>query len=306
MTHQSPTLRSELDWGRIAPLRLRARAVAGGVFTGAHRSARRGAGVEFGGHRNYVPGDDLRWLDRHALMRHARLMIREFETETERAVYLLLDASESMGYRSEGAPGAKLAYAALLAAALSYIAVRERDPVGLSWLGGEHVHTVTPGVGSDAFERVLTTLEDARVAGNAASSTRAWGRAVAPIGGKAPRGSVVVIFSDLLEVPLEAALEVARVAGRSRRVVVARVLDPAEVEFPFDGPLRLRSLESENVIETDGARARRGYLEALEQIEVQWRSRLVDRGGDVLTVVTSDDPVASVRAILGAVAGQRA
>ena len=57
-------LRSSIDWGRLAPLRLRARSIADGVYAGAHRSTRRGPGVEFGGHRPYVPGDDLRWIDR--------------------------------------------------------------------------------------------------------------------------------------------------------------------------------------------------------------------------------------------------
>ncbi|MCP6756854.1 DUF58 domain-containing protein, partial [Klebsiella pneumoniae] len=79
---------------------------------------RRGAGVEFGGHRNYVPGDDLRFLDRHARMRHGLLLVREFETETDRALRLIVDASASMSFKSDQALGAKYAYAAVIAAAL--------------------------------------------------------------------------------------------------------------------------------------------------------------------------------------------
>src|SRR5258705_676011 len=134
-----PTLiRGALDWGKIAPLRLRSRLVAEGVYAGGHRSARRGAGVEFGGHRAYTPGDDLRWLDRRSLLRHDRLVVRQFETETDRALRLVVDATASMGYRSTTgrAPGAKLAFASLIAAALARIAVASGDPVGLSFLGG--------------------------------------------------------------------------------------------------------------------------------------------------------------------------
>ena len=114
----SPASGLPIDWGELVPLRLRARVVAEGVYAGAHRSVRKGAGVEFGGHRQYVPGDDLRFIDRRSLLRHDRLMLREFETETDRALWLCVDASASMAYRGEGAPGAKLAYAGLLAAAL--------------------------------------------------------------------------------------------------------------------------------------------------------------------------------------------
>ena len=117
-----------IDWGAISPLRLKAALVAEGVYSGMHRSRRRGAGVEFGGQRPYVPGDDLRFLDRRSLMRHDRLMLRQFETETERAVWICVDASASMAYRSPEAPGAKLAYAALLGAALTRVCLLYTSP----------------------------------------------------------------------------------------------------------------------------------------------------------------------------------
>src|ERR1700684_3071239 len=136
-------VRSALDWGGLAPLRLRSRLVAEGVYAGGHRSARRGAGVECGGHREYAPGDDLRWLDRRSLLRHERLLVRQFETETDRALRLVVDATASMGYRGSLAPGAKLAFAAVVAAALARIALSRGDPVGLSFLGGtKETHSV--------------------------------------------------------------------------------------------------------------------------------------------------------------------
>src|SRR5580693_9098097 len=153
-------IRSAIDWRSLAPLRLRARLVAEGVYAGAHRSARRGAGVEFGGHRAYTPGDDLRWLDRRSLLLHDRLLVREFETETDRALRLVVDATASMGYRGTKAAGAKLAFAALVAAALARIAIASGDPVGLTFLGGgKAVHGVPVSGGREAFERIIGTLE---------------------------------------------------------------------------------------------------------------------------------------------------
>ena len=137
-------VRSKLDWGAFAPLRLKARSVADGVYAGSHKSPRKGSGVEFGGHRAYVPGDDLRYIDRHALMRHGELLIREFETETDRDLWLFVDATKSMSYAGPGAPGPKYAFAALLAAALAYIAVRTGDRVGLDFLGGKGARSIPP------------------------------------------------------------------------------------------------------------------------------------------------------------------
>ena len=56
-------------------------------------------------------------------------------------------------------------------------------------------------------------------------------------------------------------------------------------------------------METDGGRARRGYLEALQRIADEWSQRLLPRGGSLLTAVTRDDPVRTLRRMLGAIAG---
>src|SRR5215472_10274095 len=139
-----PALRRAIDWGELAPLRLRAREVTEGLYAGMHRSALRGAGVEFGGFREYVPGDDLRWLDQRALLRHDRLVVRQFETETVRAVRLLVDASASMSFRGKDAPGSKLAFAAVIAAALARVGLAAGDPVSLAFLGGARATAVAP------------------------------------------------------------------------------------------------------------------------------------------------------------------
>ena len=114
MAERAQDIRRSIDWGSLAPLRIRARMVAEGVWAGAHRSARKGAGVEFGGHRAYTPGDDLRHLDVRSLLRHDHLLVREFETETDRALRVVIDATASMSYRGKVAPGSKYAFAASL------------------------------------------------------------------------------------------------------------------------------------------------------------------------------------------------
>lgn len=153
-------VRRSIDWGSLAPLRIRARLVAEGVYAGAHRSARRGAGIEFGGHRAYTPGDDLRWLDVRSLLRHDHLLVRQFETETDRALRLVVDATLSMGYRGKNAPAAKVAWASLVAAALARVAVRTGDPVGLGFIGGtKAARPVSVSGGREAFERVVDALE---------------------------------------------------------------------------------------------------------------------------------------------------
>lgn len=300
-----------IDWGTLAPLRLKARAVAEGVYAGAHRSFRKGAGVEFGGQRPYVPGDDLRFFDRRALLRHEKLMVREFETETDRAVWLCLDATASMGFRGEGAgsgrraPGAKIAYAGLLAAALARIAVASGDPVGLAWIGGAGVHGLPPMGGREAFDRVVGCIEGAATAGDAGLGERTFERALLPVGRRARRGSVIVLFSDLLDLPARALSTFAALGTGGRALVAVRVLDPSEKDLGFHGTVRLRAVEGETVVEADADLVRPAYKARLAAVADAWSEDLKARGGRLLDVVTTDAATEVVRSILLAVAEAR-
>ncbi|MBL8610460.1 MAG: DUF58 domain-containing protein [Myxococcales bacterium] len=296
----SPSVATALDWGNLGPLRLRARVVAEGVWAGAHRSARRGAGIEFGGHREYSPGDDLRWLDRRSLLRHERLLVRQFETETDRALRLVVDATASMGYRGERAPGAKLAWAAVVAAALARVAITTGDPVGLSFIGGGPATRPVPvSGGRESCERILAALERSTPEGDAVAEEAMVDRVVGSIARTARRGSIVVVLSDLLDLPQGSLEAVATLAGRGRVLVVVQVLDPDEVDFPFDGPVRLRGAEGTAVVETD-AGARDGYLARLAELTGHWDRELVGRGARLLRARTDEPPTATLRAIVDA------
>jgi uncharacterized protein (DUF58 family) len=296
-------LGASLDWGALLPLRLRAPGAAIGALTGSHRSLRRGAGVEFAGHRAYTPGDDLRFLDRHALMRHGTLALREFETETDRSVLFVLDATASMGFRGSRAPGAKLAFGALIAAALGYVVLRGGDRVGLDWLGGGGAPPLPLRGGRHTFEALAATLEGVTPRGEVTTDElrRALGRAA-----RAKTGSVSVLISDLLDFPEGAAEEVAALAAGGRPLLVLQVLDPDERDLPFDGPVRLRSLEGDVTVDTDASNVRGAYLAELARLQSHWAQALAARGSRLVLASSADDPVDVVRRSLSVLAGHGA
>ncbi len=289
-------LREAIDWGKLSPLRLTARAVADGLYSGAHRSVRRGAGIEFGGHRTYVPGDDLRFLDRHARMRHGTLLVREFETETDRALRLIVDASASMSFRSATALGAKYAYAALIAAALGRIAVVRGDRVALDFVAGDHALPLPSTGGREAFERLVGHLESGSAAGE--TDLAALDRSLAPTTRYARRGSLLVFLSDLIDLPEQASELVSSLSSQGRGLVAVRVLDPVEAKFPFRGPVGLRSLEGNTYVETEAGDAREQYLAALARLTADWETRLLARGARLVLATTDEEPVEVVRRVL--------
>jgi uncharacterized protein (DUF58 family) len=291
-------LRSKLDWGAFAPLRLKARSVADGVYAGSHKSPRKGAGVEFGGHRAYVPGDDLRYIDRHALMRHDDLLIREFETETDRDLWLFVDATKSMSYAGPAAPGPKYAFAALLAAALAYIAVRTGDRVALDFLGGRGARPIPPRAGRDAFERIVLALEDVEPDGDLSADRGIIEQALGQAQRSARRGAIQVVLTDLLDLPSGSLQALTALTTRGRLLQVIQVLAPAERDFPFEGAVHLRSLEGQSIVETDAALSRQNYLAALAASQRSAEQELVPRGGRLIKCATSDAPEELVRRIL--------
>ncbi len=297
MAEGSSSLR-DFDWSKVGDLRLRAESIAEGLYLGNHRSNRKGSGVEFSGHRNYVPGDDLRWLDRHALMRHARLLVREFETETDRVLRLVVDATASMAYKSEAARASKLEYSVLLAAVLARIAIAGGDPVALDWLGGKNCRWLPPLSGRQAFERVLGVLEAARAEGDIHADSDAIDYALAPVLRYARRGTAIVIFTDLADLPEALMARVAGLCTHGRRVILVRVLDPTELNFDLRGVVELRALEGSLTVSTDTAQTRANYLEALRRESEKFAAMLAQRGGRFLTASTTSDPADIVRRII--------
>jgi uncharacterized protein (DUF58 family) len=297
-------LTRHIDWAALGRLRISARRIAEGAWVGLHPSHRRGAGLEFAGHRSYVPGDDLRWLDQRALLRHERLLIKQFETETERTLRLVVDATASMGFRSDTSLLRKLDMAALLAAALTRIAVRSGDRSGLDFIGGVDASPLPVSGGMPAFERALIELTRIEPGGQIGVSRSELERAIGAVTQRAPRGTLFVVLSDLFELG-DAAPDVFGALGTAgRQAILVQILDPLEASFELEGPVRLRASEGALEVETNASLARAGYLEALAALQTRFRDAVRVHGGELVVCRTDDDAVDVVRKVLRAAEGR--
>ncbi len=286
---------------------MRAQQLAAGWAAGTHRAERKGSGVEFAGHRAYTPGDDLRRLDRHALLRHGRLLIREFLSDTERSVHLIVDATSSMNYRGQqgSQTSSKLELALLLAAALGFIAMQAGDRIGLSAVTDAEVITFLPRGTRESFERILSlleTLDEAASAKTPATDKQSppnvdWNRLFSSLGASLPRGTVIFVLSDFLDSNDEALRSLAALATRRRALRVAQILTREEVDFPFEGTLRLRDLETGDEVETEAASVRGRYQRALFDLKSDLGRQILGQGGQFLELFASDPPDVSLRAL---------
>jgi uncharacterized protein (DUF58 family) len=83
---------------RLDQLDVMSRKVLAGKLKGERRSKRRGQSVEFADYRNYVVGDDLRFIDWNLYARLDRLFLKLFLEEEDLALYVLVDVSKSCDY----------------------------------------------------------------------------------------------------------------------------------------------------------------------------------------------------------------
>lgn len=114
---------------RLDQLEVLTRKVFRGRQKGERRSRKKGQSVEFADYREYVPGDDTRFLDWNVYGRLERLYIKLFLEEEDLAFYVIVDTSASMNF---GSPMTKFDYARKLAAALGYVALKNQDKVGVT------------------------------------------------------------------------------------------------------------------------------------------------------------------------------
>jgi uncharacterized protein (DUF58 family) len=277
------TLLSPELLARLEKMELVSRKVFRGRMKGERRSPRKGQSVEFADFRNYVPGDDLRFVDWNTYARLEKLFLKMFLEEEDLHFYALIDASASMDF---GEP-TKLKFAVQLAAALGFIGLVRGDRVKIETIG-QPARAVAPAFrGRRSLWRMLDHLEGI---GNGNGEGEKGDRSLlgeAPAGPfrqKAPvpffaadgatsrknssdpffaaslaegvkrfclRNSgkgIVVLISDLMDkAGYESALRF--LAAREMDVYVIHVLAPEEFDPDVQGDLRLVDCEDGDVAE---------------------------------------------------------
>jgi uncharacterized protein (DUF58 family) len=266
---------------RLGTLELKARTIVEGVLSGLHRSPFKGFSVEFAEYRQYIPGDDLATIDWKVYARTDRHYIKKFEEETNLGCHLILDVSASMGYCSAGM--SKLEYGQCLAASLAYLMNRQRDAVSLVAFDDRIVAMLPASARPGQLRAVLLTL-DRLTLGRETNVERPLHHVADLI---AKRGMVVLI-SDLLDDPDRVIRGLKHFQYRGNDVIVFHVLDPDEVEFPFERPTRFEDLETGAEITAVPATVREHYLKAMTELIERYRRELGAAGIDYQLVTTAE------------------
>jgi uncharacterized protein (DUF58 family) len=224
---------------RLERMELVSRKVFRGRLKGERRSRRKGQSVEFADFRNYVPGDDLRFIDWNVFARLDRLFIKLFLEEEDLALYILVDASKSADY---GTPN-KLAYMKRVAAALGYVGLVNYNRVHLAAVG-DGVVAETGGMrGRRSVPRMLDFVDALRPEGRTDFAAACKQFAL-----RNRNKGVLVMISDFFD---KAGFEhgLRYVANSRYDLFAVHVLSPQEVEPDVRGDLKLIDLEDGDAAE---------------------------------------------------------
>ena len=258
---------------RIDRLELEARQVVEGYLAWRHRSPRHGFAVEFAQHREYAPGDDIKHIDWKVYGRTERFHLKQYEQETNIVAWLLVDASESMGYAS--GQRSKYDTACVTAAAMAHLVLQQADSVALATTAGGVRQLLRPSGQMNQLREAVRVLAAGPYPGPAN-----LGRSLGEVAVRTGRRGIAFVFSDLLDDVPDILAGLQRLRYQKHEVVLFHVLDAAELDFPFRHTTLFKGLEELSEVLTDPLGVRESYLKALGDhvaaIEAGCRAKEID------------------------------
>jgi uncharacterized protein (DUF58 family) len=265
----SPTLLRQLE-----QFQLLARRRAKSSLKGERRSRARGNSVEFADYRNYVSGDDFRYLDWNLYGRLDRLFLKLYEEERELPVAVFLDASESMTF---GQPR-KFDCAIRIAAAIAYVALAGFDRVSIrpfpDNLAESPLRAALRSVrGKRSALQLLRNLSQLTPAGSA-SLNHALQRGAL----ESRHAGLAIVLSDFLD-PAGYEAGLSALLGRGFQISTVQILAPEELNPSTFGDLRLVDSETGAIQEvTFGKYRLKAYQQCVENFSTRLREFCQARG----------------------------
>jgi uncharacterized protein (DUF58 family) len=227
--------------GQVHRLEIKTRRLVNEIFSGQYGSVFRGLGMEFAEVREYVPGDEIRWIDWNVTARMGHPYVKKFVAEREMTVMLMVDGSASMRFGT--AQKWKSELAAEVAAVLGFSAIRNSDKVGLCLYSDRVEKFVRPQKGRlHTLRLVRDVLEftPERAATRTDEALRYVNRVL-------KRKAVVFLLSDFYDVNER----LLAVTAKRHDLIALQVRDPREESLPDIGLVEFRDAETGETVSLD-------------------------------------------------------
>ena len=252
--------------GQLGRLDMVARLVVEGFLTGLHKSPYHGFSAEFAEYRQYIPGESVANIDWRVYAKSDRHYLKVFTEETNLRSTILMDCSASMDFSADASRLTKKSYASYLAAALTYLLLRQNDAVGMVTFDEEILQMVPARSMRKQLFQVLKVL-DKLPEGHATQ----LGNVLHRVAERVKRRGLIILFSDLMDNPETILDGLKHFRHQGHEVLVFQILDPREIDLDFSGEVEFESLEQPGQkVRVEPAHIRAGYQEKF----LAWQDQL--------------------------------
>ncbi|MEO8513243.1 MAG: DUF58 domain-containing protein [Ignavibacteria bacterium] len=290
---------------RLANMELKAKFVVEGFIAGLHKSPYHGFSVEFAEHRQYMPGDDLKYLDWKVLGRTDRYYIKQFEEETNLKSYLIVDSSRSMQFKSSESELAakspfskifkkkeqlksvaksnitKLEYSTYIAASLAVLMNFQKDAAGLV-VYDEAIKTfIPPKATSQNLKLILNQLSSIEPAGKTNTAS-----ALNIVAERIKRRGLIIIFSDLFDDQTAVINALKHFRYKKNEVIMFQVLDPVEMSFAIDSPTIFKDMETSQEMLSQPISVMNSYQDAVKEFLNTYKTACLSNNIDYVLLST--------------------
>jgi uncharacterized protein (DUF58 family) len=271
---------------KIRHIEIRTRRLVNDSFAGEYHSVFKGRGMEFDEVRPYTPGDEVRTIDWNVTARTGQPYVKRFVEERELTVMLLVDASGSGDFGSEGKFKRELA--AELASVLSFSATTNKDKVGLMIFTDKIELYIPPRKGRRHVLRLIREL----LAFEPENDGTDIKFALDTINQILKRRSIVFLVSDFLDEP-ESYRKALYMANRKHDVIAVDLNDPLETGIANVGLLALEDAESGELVwvDTSNPTWQQTFAEQTSQFNEAKNKVLANAGVDQVYINTDEDYV---------------
>ncbi len=284
-------LKDEVDnalENRIRQLEIKSKRLTKLLFTGEYHSAFKGVGMVFKEVKEYVDGDDIRFIDWNVSARMGSTYSKVFEEERERSVYIIVDASASSLFGS--GIQSKKELISEIAAVLAFSAANNNDKIGLIICTDSVEKYIPPKKGRSQVLYMLRVLLSIKPKGDKTDLTKA----LQYLNNNSRHKSIVFLISDFMTVGYE---QILRITAKKHDLIGIQVYDKAESELPQIGMIQVSDAETGfNVLmDSNDKETRNAWLQ--QHLKLLWDTKMnfSKAGADLLQIETCQDYVKALK-----------
>ena len=249
-------------------------------MAGSRPSIAKGRGLSITDYRQYVKGDDLRFIDWKLYARTDKHYIKLYEEDRSLTIHIILDRSTSMDF---GNQTTKFEYGAMMGLASAYLALHKNDKFVFSTFA-EDLTFLRPHKGTSQLASIVDSLKQVKVKGESRFeySMRRYKELI-------HSRCIVIVISDFLMNAEEVRKGLMRL-GNKNEIKIIQVLDRDEVDLKIEGDVNLHDAESNTVLRTYiSKKLRHTYQGKLNEHTLALQDVCAKAGASFYQVITDVD-----------------